>query len=485
MSSASGSYTYSSRSGGGRGHYDRLGGGSSSTGGRQVQQQNYDNDEQQQHQRKTGHRRTVDYIGGVARWKHKRVVYPYMKEPGVVRPRKDYIVDIYPPSAYLYNPLTSVTPKFVHGSVNKMRHPVNLVRWTPEGRRILGASSSGEFTLWNGMSFNFETIMQAHDQSIRAGEWSHNDDWFLSGDQEGLIKYWQPNMNNVKVIAAHREAVRDLSFSPTDTKFVTASDDSTLKIWNFNEGLEERSLQGHGWDVKCVDWHPTKGLIVSGSKDNLVKLWDPRTGKCLTTLHGHKNTVTRAKFQPTRGDLLATSARDQTCRIFDIRMMRDVAVLRGSTVDVTTLAWHPIHDSLIATGDYSGGVHFYLLDSYQSGAASSVAAFESLTDPQSSTGKPARSTTSNGTTAGTGSAVAPTARTVLPVQSIPYGHESAIWSMEFHPMGHILCTGSNDKFTKFWCRARPGDDAAFQDTYHLGPEAGGTGNERYSGHNHY
>lgn len=158
--------------------------------------------------------------------------WSYQTEKGIYNRRKSFIclffffispiedgsnvlLKVFPPAVYPYHPLTSVTPKFVHASVNKMRHPVNLVRWTPEGRRILGASSSGEFTLWNGMSFNFETIMQAHDQSIRAGEWSHNDDWFLSGDQEGLVKYWQPNMNNVKVLAAHREAVRDISYVAT------------------------------------------------------------------------------------------------------------------------------------------------------------------------------------------------------------------------------------------------------------------------------
>jgi hypothetical protein len=41
-----------------------------------------------------------------------------------------------------------------------MRHPVNVVKWTPEGRRLLTGSTSGEFTLWNGTAFNFETIMQ-------------------------------------------------------------------------------------------------------------------------------------------------------------------------------------------------------------------------------------------------------------------------------------------------------------------------------------
>lgn len=74
------------------------------------------------------------------------------------------------------------------------------------------------------------------------------------------------------------------SFSPTDHKFASCSDDGTIKIWSFSEALEESTLTGHGWDVKCLDWHPTKALLASGSKDNLAKLWDPRTSQALATL---------------------------------------------------------------------------------------------------------------------------------------------------------------------------------------------------------
>jgi len=37
------------------------------------------------------------------------------------------------------------------------------------------------------------------------------------------------------------------------------------------------------------------------------------------------------------------------------------------------------------------------------------------------------------------------------------GHESSIWSIEWHPVGHILASGSNDHSTKFWARNRPTD----------------------------
>lgn len=37
-------------------------------------------------------------------------------------------------------------------------------QWTPEGRRLVTGASSGEFTLWNGLTFNFETILQVCNQ---------------------------------------------------------------------------------------------------------------------------------------------------------------------------------------------------------------------------------------------------------------------------------------------------------------------------------
>jgi WD40 repeat protein len=34
-------------------------------------------------------------------------------------------------------------------------------------------------------------------------------------------------------------------------------------------------------------------------------------------------------------------------------------------------------------------------------------------------------------------------------------HEGPVWSLDYHPVGHILCSGSNDCSAKFWCRNRP------------------------------
>ena len=264
-----------------------------------------------------------------------------------------------------------------------------------------------------------------------------------------MVKYWQPNFNNVKAIQAHNESIRDIAFSPNDSKFVTACDDATLKIFDFAAGIEESTLTGHNWDAKSVDWHPTKGLLVSGSKDHQVKLWDPRTGRCLTTLHGHKNTISKTSFEPKRGQLLATCARDQTARIFDLRMMRDICLLRGHEKDITTLTWHPIHVSLLTTGGSDGSIFHYLLDEPNSppGVTASIPPYDSP-DPSN----------------------AP-AQTIYPAHRLQYAHDFAVWSLSWHPLGHILASGSNDRVTRFWTRARPGEVDCFNDRYHIGEAA--------------
>ena len=85
---------------------------------------------------------------------------------------------------------------------------------------------------------------KADEATIRAMRFNHCGSFLVSSDDTGIIKYFQPNMNNVAAWQAHREAVRGLSFSPDDARFVSASDDSKLKLWSFEDMREERTFTG-------------------------------------------------------------------------------------------------------------------------------------------------------------------------------------------------------------------------------------------------
>jgi polyadenylation factor subunit 2 len=140
-------------------------------------------------------------------------------------------------------------------------------------------------------------------------------------------------------------------------------------------------------------------------------------------------------------------------------MMRDICLLKGHEKDISTLTWHPIHSNLLSTGGSDGSLFHYLLDEPHTpaGTMPSTAVCDSP-DP----------------------ATAPS-QTIHPAHKIPFAHDFAIWSLDWHPLGHILASGSNDRLTRFWTRARPGDQTVYKDRYHIGEaaaEAEGTWDRR-------
>ncbi|CAG0907666.1 unnamed protein product, partial [Cyprideis torosa] len=210
------------------------------------------------------------------------------------------------------------------------------------------------------------------------------------------------------------------SFSPTDGKFATGSDDGSVRVWDFNSTQEEKILRGHGSDVKCVKWHPVKALLASGSKDNQqpLKLWCPKSGTSIATLHVHKSTVMDLSWNQ-NGNWLLTASRDHLLKLFDIRKMNvELQVFRGHKKEASCVAWHPVHEGLFASGGSDGSLMYWHV-----GCQTELGSIEAA-------------------------------------------HESIVWCLAWHPLGHVLSTGSNDHTTRFWTRNRPGDP--MKDSWNLG-----------------
>ena len=119
--------------------------------------------------------------------------------------------DVIPSVAYLTH--------LAHVTRAKNSSPVMCLSWTPGGRRLLTGNQEGEFTLWDGVNFSFELIMSAHDNTFRCMAWSHNQNYLLTSDGGGNIKYWSPSIAPVQSIDSHDgQAIHALSFGPSDTK---------------------------------------------------------------------------------------------------------------------------------------------------------------------------------------------------------------------------------------------------------------------------
>lgn len=183
--------------------------------------------------RRAVYRKTVDYNTSVINYLEKRVWQRDYRDLRALEPDSLYAREMLPPPGLMHTPMNCVATKFIRTSSNKIRCPLFCVCWTPEGRRLITGASSGEFTLWNGLTFNFETILQAHDTSVRSMIWSHSDNWMLTADHGGFIKYWQSNMNNVKMYQAHKEPIRGLRWDwHKDVSLL--SEAKSLDPWPFN-----------------------------------------------------------------------------------------------------------------------------------------------------------------------------------------------------------------------------------------------------------
>jgi len=335
--------------------------------------------------------------------------------PMAMLPHRDYMGRMMCPRVMADVPRTLVCNTVCHASLNKVRAPVNALGWARDGRRAITGNQNGEFTLWNGLGFNFEGLIAAHTQPVRALAWSRSGTTLLSGDGKGCIKYWESTMTpvNEKEETHGGQAIRGLKFAPSDAKFASCADDGTVRVWDWETFTEERILAGHGWDVKALDWHPSYKLLASGSKDNQVKLWDPRQRSCLATLYGHKHTVTGVAFCPQNFHWLLTASRDSSLKLYDLRVFKDAETYRGHNREVVSCCWHPVSERIFASGAFDGTVNHWLVG---------------CEDPLHS----------------------------------HKAHDQAVWAVEYHPVGHVLATASNDHRVRFWCRPRPGDDIQLQ-----------------------
>ncbi|MBN3939275.1 MAG: hypothetical protein HWQ40_04810, partial [Nostoc sp. NMS9] len=146
-------------------------------------------------------------------------------------------------------------------------HRVRAVALTPDGKKVISASSDKTLKLWN-----LET-----------------------GEDERTFK-------------GHRHRVTAVALTPDGKKVISASDDNTLKLWNLETGEDEQTFKGHSSWVRAVAFTPDGKKVISASSDNTLKLWNLETGEDERTFKGHSHSVGAVALTPDGKKVISASS---------------------------------------------------------------------------------------------------------------------------------------------------------------------------------
>jgi WD40 repeat protein len=268
------------------------------------------------------------------------------------------------------------------------------VAWSPDGARIVAASSEGTVQVWDAESSKVLLSLD-HPRPVWSVSWSPEGLYLVTGSGS-IAQVWDIAHGTVQLTlnGPERVAIRRVAWSPDGKRIATYSDDDVTPVmqvwdaetgdliqearpffgatsmawspdstklavggwrdeawvWEVESGNEVLRLEGITDWVTSVAWSPDGAFIATGGWDSRVRIWNAETGTHLMDLNGHTDWITDIEWSPD-GSQLSTTSQDSTTRLWETDSGDLLLVLGGHTSWVNASAWSPDGQHLITGGE--------------------------------------------------------------------------------------------------------------------------------------
>jgi F-box and WD-40 domain protein 1/11 len=189
-------------------------------------------------------------------------------------------------------------------------------------------------------------FLHGHEDSVYCLAWVGNDR-LVSGSRDKTIKLWDVNTGEcIKTIKdEHNGSILCIRVDHENKMLLTGSSDATCSIWSLPDLQCITRLRGHGHSV--LDVCVVGNLVVTSSRDHTLRVWDKSTGTELRQLTGHLASVNA--LEPINSSRVASASGDSTIKIWDIETGECLRTLTGHQLGLACVRFD-------GTYLYSGGL---------------------------------------------------------------------------------------------------------------------------------